>query len=111
MSAFDDQRTALPPSFLARCGPLTVHGRPVARLDAATLEALAARHELCEDLAQTLVPSARGLLHDLGLHEDDVLTRIFAGLADESAGLQPGEAGWITHRLAELLAWEVPSAC
>lgn len=97
----DDQLTPMPESFLALGG-----GRPL-RGQAAQAE-LRARYELCEDLANTLVPSAQALLHDDGLTEEDVLWRCHLGLAQPAAGLQPGEAGWVVRRLAELLNWPCP---
>ena len=97
----DDQLTPLPESFLALGG-----GRPL-RGQAAQAE-LRARYELCEDLANTLVPSAQALLHDDGLTEEDVLWRCHMGLAQPASGLQAGEAGWVVRRLAELLNWPCP---
>lgn len=97
----DDQLTPLPESFLALAGPSR-------RRSAAELAELRARYELCEDLANHLVPSAQALLHDDGLAEEDVLWRCHQGLAQPASGLQPGEAGWVVRRLAELLRWSCP---
>jgi hypothetical protein len=63
------------------------------------------RAELCEDLAQQLQDSARHIHFDLGVAEEDVLSRIHAGLTSPQADLQPGEAEWVTARVAELLDW------
>ncbi len=98
----DDQLTPLPESFLALAGS----GR---RLSRAELAEWRGRYELCEDLANHLVPSAQALLHDDGLAEEDVLWRCHQGLAQPASGLQPGEAGWVVQRLAELLHWPCPA--
>ncbi len=71
-------------------------------------EQIAARHELCEDLAQTMTEHARTMLFSGGLAEDEVLRRCHAGLCAAEAGLAAGEAAWVVHRLAELLDWPQP---
>lgn len=71
-------------------------------------EQIAARHELCEDLAQAMTEHARTLLFSAGLAEDEVLRRCHAGLRADDAGLTAGEAAWVVHRLAELLDWPQP---
>lgn len=63
------------------------------------------RYELCEDLAQQLVPQAQQVHFDLGVDEASVLERIEAGLKAPDSGLTEPEAGWVTTRLAELLEW------
>ena len=72
------------------------------------LAEVAARHELCEDLAQALTEHARALLVGAHLAEDEVLRRCFAGLRAEGAGVSGAEALWVVRRLAELLDWEQP---
>jgi hypothetical protein len=69
-----------------------------------SLETIARRYDLCEDMAQMLTEHARSKLFELGITEQDVLDRIHAGLA---AGDQFSEveARWIARRLAELLEW------
>lgn len=97
----EDQLTPLPDSFLKF--NLGARGRllhPAAEVRA--------RYELCEDLACHLVTSAKSLHHDDGIHEQQVMRRCFAGLADADSGLSPDEARWVVHRLAELAQWEVP---
>ncbi len=94
----------LPPSFVALFVP-PGRSRPTE-----SREYMLARHELCEDLAQTLVERARMLLLQLGVAEEDVLERIRAGLSEEGSGLQAREAGWVACRLAELLGWPMPPA-
>jgi len=54
--------------------------------------------------------TARAMLHDLGIAESDVLERVHRGLGEPAAGLTPAEAWWVARRLAELLAWELPSS-
>lgn len=71
-------------------------------------EEIAARHELCEDLAQAMTEHARAMLFGAGLAEDEVLRRCHAGLRAGDAGLADGEAAWVVHRLAELLDWPQP---
>ncbi|MFM2069366.1 MAG: hypothetical protein RLZZ584_4275, partial [Pseudomonadota bacterium] len=53
------------------------------------LPELRQRYELCEDLAQQLVEQGQRLHHDLGLAQEDVLSRCLAGLQGEGSGLGP----------------------
>jgi hypothetical protein len=71
---------------------------------------IAARHELCEDMAQMLTETARAKLFELGVTEADVLERIHRGLQIEGSVLQGMEADWVTCRLAELLEWPMPNS-
>jgi hypothetical protein len=71
-------------------------------------EQIAARHELCEDLAQAMTEPARTMLFSAGLAEDEVLRRCHVGLRAGDAGLSAGEAEWVVRRLAELLEWPQP---
>jgi hypothetical protein len=71
-------------------------------------DALAARYELCEDLAEMLTEPAQTQRWDLGIAEGDVLKRIHRGLLGDAAGLAAAEAVWVATRLAELLQWECP---
>ncbi len=70
---------------------------------------IAARHELCEDLAQAMTEPARAMLFGAGLAEDEVLRRCFLGLNAEDAGVNAAEAAWVVRRLAELLEWPQPA--
>lgn len=70
---------------------------------------VAARHELCEDLAQALTEHARAMLVGAHLAEDEVLRRCLAGLRAPDAGVGDAEAIWVVRRLAELLDWEQPA--
>ena len=74
------------------------------------VEELRQRYDLCEDLAQQIVPTAQALHHDDGLTEADVLLRMQQALGHADAGLREDEAGWIVTRLAELLRWSWPPA-
>lgn len=94
----DEYQIEIPPSFTA----LYTDAR---RRLTVSLRELRARYEVCEDLANHLVDHATTLLFQLGVAEDDVLERCLRGLASEGSGVSPAEAGWIVHRLAELLGW------
>lgn len=98
----DDSQIAIPPAFLA------LYLRPHALKPSEPRELIAARHELCEDMAQLLTERARELLWQLGVTEFDVLERMHRGLLQPDAGFAPKEAGWVIHRLAELLDWPQP---
>lgn len=99
----EESQLVLPASFVALYVP---EGR---LKPTASREAMAARHEFCEDLATMLVEHARTVKWDLGVTEDDVLLRIHRGLLDEASGVSAAEAGWVTCRLAELLDWPLPA--
>lgn len=95
----EDQRR-IPDSFVA----LFVapgRARPVA-----TRATIAARYELCEDLASHLFEPARAQHFDLGIAEDEMLRRCHRGLLQPGAGVDPAEAGWVVRRLAELEGWD-----
>ena len=98
----DDNQIVVPPSFIALFVP-SGRSRPVESRDV-----IAQRHELCEDMACMLVETARTQQWDLGITETDVLGRIHRGLQGGTAGLSEAEAGWVLHRLAELLEWDDP---
>ena len=71
------------------------------------LRELAARYELCEDLANLLTEKAANMQFTLGITEDLVLTQCEAGLLAEPAVVTPGEARWVVCRLGELLQWPI----
>ncbi len=95
----DDHQIDIPPSFIALFVP---PGR--LRPTAGRAEILS-RYELCEDLAAMLTDTARTMLFNLGITEDDVLDRCERGLTTEGAVVNPTEARWVVRRLAELLDW------
>jgi hypothetical protein len=69
-------------------------------------DAIAARHEVCEDVAQALTGHARATLWGHGVTEQDVMDRVLAGLLAGDSGLTADEAMWVARRLAELLEWQ-----
>ncbi len=71
-------------------------------------DVVAARYDLCEDMAQMLIEHARSKLFELGVAEQDVLDRIHRGLVSEGSVVARDEARWVTCRLAELLDWPLP---
>lgn len=68
-------------------------------------EVIAARYELCEDLAQVLTEHAVATRADLGVTELDVLAQLLRGLQTADSVVTPDEARWVVRRLAELLEW------
>ena len=98
----DENQIVVPPSFIALFVP------PGRIKPTESREVIAQRHELCEDMACMLAEPAQTRLWELGIAEDDVLKRIHRGLLGGAAGVSDAEAGWVTHRLAELLGWEDP---
>jgi len=77
-------------------------------------DVVAARYELCEDMANMLTETASTMLFSLGLTETDVLRRCRQGLAGDQKILSDAEANWVLYRLAELLNWReflAPSHC
>lgn len=82
---------------------------PTGRLPAGfSRHELAARHELCEDLATLLAEQASTISWRDGLAPDVVLERIGRGLAGPQAPVSAAEAHWVLQRLAELLDWPAP---
>lgn len=92
-----DDQTLIPPSFTA------LYLEPGQARPRTPRHVIAERHELCEDLAQSLVDTARAWQHDLGITADDVLERVERGLAADGSGFGTAEAQWVARRLAELL--------
>jgi len=66
---------------------------------------MAARYELCEDLANMLTEQAAQMPSSLGITEELVLQQCEAGLKTEPTVVTPAEARWVVCRLAELLHW------
>lgn len=93
----DESQIEIPPSFVALYVP---PGRLKPTLPRSEL---AQRYELCEDMAQMLVDTARTLEFSLGITQADVLERVAQGLHGEDAVVTEAEAGWVVTRLAELL--------
>ena len=93
----DESQIEIPPSFVALYVP---PGRLKPTLPRSEL---AQRYELCEDMAQMLVDTARTMEFSLGITQADVLQRVAQGLQGEDAVVTEAEAGWVVTRLAELL--------
>jgi len=98
----EDSQIVVPPSFVALFVP------PGRIKPTATRDQIAARYELCEDLAQMLTEQATMKKWDLGITEGDVLERIERGLQAEGGVVNTAEARWVVRRLAELLGWPDP---
>jgi hypothetical protein len=94
----DDYQLYLPASFLALY--LAPNGKPNAPRDE-----IMQRYEFCEDLATQLTDHARTVMFDLGLSEDEVLSRCEQGLLTEPSVVTPAEARWVATRTSELLGW------
>ena len=71
----------------------------------ASRDVVAARYELCEDMASMLTETAKDKFLSLGITEDDVLIQCYRGLTGPGAMVTESEAVWVVHRLAELLEW------
>ena len=95
----DDYQIEIPPSFLS------LHVDAGRQKPNATREVIAARYELCEDLANLLTETAKNMFFSLGITERDVLERCHRGLIGEGAVVNDDEAQWVIRRLAELLEW------
>ncbi len=94
----DENQIVVPPSFIA----LFVDARK--RLTA-TREHLAARYDLCEDMATMLVEHCRTIHFRDGVDEGEVLRRCLLGLHAASETVDAKEAVWVVRRVAELLQW------
>ena len=70
---------------------------------------MAARYELCEDMAQLLTEQAANLQFQLGITEDLALERCLQGLLATPDVLIEAESRWVVCRLAELLHWPLPT--
>lgn len=70
----------------------------------ASRQEIAQRYEWCEDFAQMLLERARTLRWELGVTDEDVVSRMGAGLVDIDL-FNPAEQQWVLTRLAELLRW------
>lgn len=98
----DVNQLPIPPSFVA----LFI---PPGRLRPSEAQAvIAARHELCEDMAQMLTEHPAVGHADIGASRQEVLQRMHQGLCAEGSGFEAAEAGWVIGRLAELLEWPLP---
>jgi hypothetical protein len=96
----DDSQIAIAPSFLALYVEEGKTRPTIAR------EELTQRYDLCEDMANLLMETARDLEFRLGITSGDVLERIARGLAEPESGVSEAEAWWVVQRLRELLGWD-----
>jgi len=95
----DEYQIIVPPSFIA------LFVEPGRTKPGATKEHIYARYDFCEDLANMLTEPAGNKLWELGITEADVLERMHQGLMTTDVGVNAVEAGWVIHRLAELMNW------
>ncbi|MBX3609011.1 MAG: ATPase with chaperone activity [Hydrogenophaga sp.] len=101
----DDSQIHVPAAFIA------LHVAPGRHPRAHEAADIARRHEVCEDLAQSLVERAQQVQFQLGITEADVLDKMLVSLQAVAEGgaadvlPNPQEAGWVVGRLAELLGW------
>ena len=98
----DESQIEIPPSFLA------LYVAPGRQKPSLPHHELAARYELCEDMAQMLTETARNMEFGLGITEADVLARCLQGLRVEPVVVNEVESSWVVTRLAELLNWPAP---
>lgn len=95
----DDNQIYLPESFTALYVPPGKIKPSIGHRE------MAARYELCEDLANLLTEKAANMQFTLGITEELVLQQCEQGLLAEPAVVIPVEARWVVCRLAELLNW------
>lgn len=100
----DESQIEIPQSFIA------LFVEPGRTKPNASREHIAARYELCEDLANLLTQTAGTMQFSLGITERDVLERCQQGLLLEDSVVTPNEAQWVICRLAELMQWPIPAA-
>ncbi|MBI5721400.1 MAG: ATPase with chaperone activity [Burkholderiales bacterium] len=102
----DENQIIVPQSFVALFVP------PGRIKPTQPREVIAARYELCEDLAQALIERAQAVHFDTGADEAEVLRRVELGLGPVTPDSEFGEAEarWVVRRLAELLGWPDPGA-
>ena len=94
----DEYQIEIPASFMA------LYVLPGRQKPSLPRDELAARYELCEDMACMLLEHAQTLFSQ-GISGEEVLTRCHQGLLAESSVLSENEAVWVIHRLSELLGW------
>jgi len=101
-SMSDESQIEIPPSFIE------LYLAPGRQKPSLPRDELAARYELCEDMAQMLTETARNMEFSLGITEADVLARCQQGLRVEPTVVSEAESVWVVRRLAELLDWRMP---
>jgi hypothetical protein len=96
---YEEYQVEIPPSFMA------LFVEPGRFKPNASRKEVAARYELCEDLANMLTESAGNMVFSLGITERNVIERCRLGLSGEGAVVSEPEADWVVRRLTELLGW------
>lgn len=96
----DENQIEIPQSFVA------LFVEPGRQKPSASSDVVAERYELCEDMANMLMETAKNMFFSLGITERDVLERCHRGLIGEGAVVSEAEAGWVISRLDELLDWQ-----
>ena len=94
----DENQTFVPDSFIA------LYQDARQRLTASR-ESIAARYELCEDLANLLTDHCSTVHFRDGVDEGTVLSRCHQGLLAPPTTVEAREAEWVVRRTAELLGW------
>ena len=102
-SSEDGNQILIPPSFSSLFVP---PGKLKPTLGA---REMAARYELCEDMAQLLSEQAAHQQFQLGITEDLALESCLQGLLRTPDVVSEAEARWVICRLAELLNWPLPA--
>jgi len=98
----DENQSLIPRSFIELYLPRG-RTRPIE-----ARQVIAARYDLCEDMAHMLTDRARATLFDLGITEQLVLDQVHRGLLVDGSVVGRDEARWVVCRLAELLGWPQP---
>ena len=98
----DENQSLIPRSFIELYLPRG-RQRPIE-----ARQIIAARYDLCEDMAHMLTDHARATLLELSVTEQLVLDRMHRGLLADGSVVGPDEARWVVCRLAELLGWPQP---
>ena len=96
---YEEYKIEIPQSFLA------LFVEPGRAKPNAPRDEIAARYELCEDLANMLTETANNMMFSLGITEPDVIERCRLGLVGENAVVTEPEADWVIRRLIELMNW------
>lgn len=99
----DDNQILIPQSFIA------LYLDPGRTRPNAPREQVAARYELCEDMANLLTEHAQTMIFEQGAGEAQVLSRCRQSLLVEPSVFAEPEADWIITRLVELLGWTLPA--
>ena len=96
---YEEYQIEIPQSFMA------LYVDPGRSKPNAPRDVVAARYELCEDLATLLTETTRNMFLSLGTTEKEVLEQCYRGLTGEGAVVSALEAGWVISRLDELVDW------